>query len=51
MSSPAYKITALPPELSLNKPKNKTWRELLSPWLLVGGFVLLVALLNGMIGG
>lgn len=45
-----YKFTALPPEMTLDKPKNKTWTELLSPWLITGAFVLVVALLNGLIG-
>jgi hypothetical protein len=45
-----FKITTLPPELTLNKPKNKTWTELLSPWLIVGGFLLVYGLLNGWIG-
>lgn len=45
------KITALPPELTLDKPRSETWTELLSPWLIVTGVVVLVALLNGLIGG
>ena len=46
----SHKITALPPELSVDKPKKKTWSELLCPWLLTVGFVLFVAMLNGLIG-
>lgn len=46
----SHKITALPPELSVDKPKKKSIAESLSPWLLTVGFVLFVALLNGLIG-
>jgi len=46
-----HKFTALPPEISVDKSKKETWTELLSPWLIVGGFVLAVALLNRLIGG
>lgn len=46
----SHKITALPPELTVDKPKKKSLAELLSPWLLTVGFVLFVALLNGLIG-
>jgi len=46
-----YKITALPPEMTTGKQKRKTWIELLSPWLIVGGFIIAVGLLDAWIGG
>ena len=45
------KFTALPSDMTVGKPKKKTWIELLDPWLIVGGFVLLYGLLNKLIGG
>lgn len=47
----AYIIESLPPELTTDKPKKKTWTELLSPWLISVGFIIFVAVLNGLIGG
>ena len=32
------------------KPKKKTWSDLLSPYLIIAGFLVVVALLNGIIG-
>ena len=45
-----HKFTALPPNCPVDKPKKKTWTELLSPWIIVTVFVLVVAFLNGLIG-
>jgi len=47
-----HKITALPLKQPQVKRKEKSNTEhYLSPWLIALGFVLAVALLNGLIGG
>ena len=51
ISRDKYKITALPPDVTVGKQKKKTWIELLSPYLIVVGFILFVMLCNGLIGG
>ena len=47
-----YKIESLPLDLPQIEQKEKTNRMYhLSPWLITVGFILVVGLLNGLIGG